>query len=83
MSPPECGTITNKAWPEPKSGTDGGRNIGELVLHLGAGGTAAQDAAGRLEFLGGNPMGHVGVAAFATLTALNFFLTGCAHISTS
>jgi hypothetical protein len=64
---------------EKQSGTAGGREIGELVLHLGAGGTAAQDAGGRLDFLGGKPMCHVGVAAFAALAALNFFLTGCAH----
>ena len=60
---------------------DGGREIGKLVLHLGAGGTAAQDAAEYFEFRSGNPMRHVGVAAFAALTALNFFLTACAHKS--
>ena len=56
-----------------------GGQVGELVMHLCAGGAAAQDAGGRLDFPGGNPVGHVGVAAFAALAAFNFLCTGCAH----
>lgn len=53
--------------------------VAQLALDFGAGGTAAEDAGGRFDFLGGKPMRHVGVAAFAALTTRNFFLSGCAH----
>jgi hypothetical protein len=56
-----------------------GFEIGELVIHFEASYAPSQNAGGRFDFLRGLPVGHVGVAAFATLTAFNFLGTSCAH----
>ena len=51
----------------------------ELVVHFYPRDAAAQDAGGRLDILGGFPVSHVGVAAFAALATFHFFGTDIAH----
>jgi len=78
------GHVLSRGWQKyfrPLPGTDGGREIGKQVADLDAGSPAAQYAGGRLYFLRGKPMCHVGLAAFAALATFNFFSTDCAHKS--
>jgi hypothetical protein len=52
-----------------------------LGVHFGAGDATAQDAGGGLDFPSGKPMRHVGMAAFAALSAFSLFLTCRTHKS--
>ena len=53
--------------------------VSKLLIDLNPCNPATQDASGCLDFLGGFPVGHVGMTTLAALTAFDFFGTEIAH----